>query len=138
MRSWTLSAMVTSLVVLATPVQAHHSQNAFYKLDETVEITGIVKSFALSNPHPEIVIEVTHANGDTEDMRVYAEGAAGMMRQAGWSDDSLAIGETVTVRGNLARSSDSSMMGRTVTTSAGEVLPMEISDLLGFGFGAEE
>ena len=124
--------------MLAGPISAHHSQNAFYKLDETVEITGVVKSFALRNPHPEIVIQVTQSDGGMEDIRVYAEGAAGMMKQAGWTDDSLTIGETVTVRGNLARSSDSSMMGRTVTTSAGDVLPMEIGDLLGFGFGTEE
>ena len=127
MKSWI--AGVLSILV-ATSVAAHHSQNAFYKLDETVEITGVVKSFALRNPHPEIVLEVA---GEAEEMRVYAEAAAGMMRQGGWTDDSIAVGDTVTVIGNLARSSDSSMMGQTLTTPSGEVLEMRIRALVDFG-----
>ena len=122
-----------SILIAAGGVRAHHSQNAFYKLDETVEVTGVVKSFALRNPHPEIVLAVTGADGEAEEMRVYAEGAAGMMKESGWTDDSVAVGETITVQGNLARSSDSSMMGRTLTRSSGEVLTMEIRSLIDFG-----
>ena len=101
-----LSLLTSSLLLVAVGARAHHSQNAFYKLDETVEVTGVVKSFALRNPHPEIVMEVTGDDGETVEMRVYAEAAAGMMRQGGWTEDSVTEGQTVTVVGNLARSEE--------------------------------
>ena len=127
------SLLVGSILLMALGARAHHSQNAFYRLDETVEVTGVVKSFALRNPHPEIVMDVTDSDGETVEMRVYAEAAAGMMRQGGWTEDSVTVGQTITVVGNLARSEDTSMMGSTVTTSSGETLTMRIRDLVNFG-----
>ena len=93
-------------------------------MDEVVEVTGVVKRWALVNPHPELVLEVTEEGGETIELRVYALGVAGMMSRAGWTRDSLVPGETVTVRGSPSRASDSSMAGRSVTKSSGAVLTM--------------
>ena len=121
------------MTFLAEIALAHHSQATFYKVEETVELTGVVKSFALRNPHPENVMDVTEADGSTVEMRVYAEAAAGMMMQGGWTIDTVAPGDTITVVGNLARSSDDSMMGAAVTTANGDVLTMRIRELVDFG-----
>ena len=101
-------------------------------------MTGVVKSFALRNPHPEIVMDVTEADGSTVEMHVYAEAVAGMMMQGGWTRDSVAPGDTITVVGNLARSSDGSMMGTSVTTADGDVLTMRIRELTDFGAPAPQ
>ena len=131
MRWGTLSLLTGSILLMAGGVQAHHSHAPFYNLDEIVEITGIVKSFRLINPHPEIVIEVTGSDGETAEVIVYAQAYAGQMREmGGWTEDSVKIGQTVTVVGHPGRSSVSSVMGQTITTPSGDVLTMRFQDLL--------
>ena len=131
MRWGTLSLLTGSILLMVGGVQAHHSHGPFYNLDEIVEITGIVKSFRLINPHPEIVIEVTGSDGEPAEVIVYAQAYAGQMREmGGWTEDSVKIGQTITVVGHPGRSSVSSVMGQTITTPSGDVLTMRFQDLL--------
>ena len=131
MRWGTLSLLTGSILLMAGGVQAHHSHAPFYNLDEIVEITGVVKSFLLVNPHPEIVIEVTGSDGEPAEVIVYAQAYAGQMREmGGWTEDSVKIGQTITVVGHPGRSSVSSVMGQTITTPSGDVLTMRFQDLL--------
>ena len=131
MRWGTLSLVTGSILLMAGGVQAHHSHAPFYNLDEIVEITGVVKSFLLINPHPEIVIEVTGSDGEPAEVIVYAQAYAGQMREmGGWTEDSVKIGQTITVVGHPGRSSVSSVMGQTITTPSGDVLTMRFQDLL--------
>ena len=131
MRWATLSLLTGWILLMAGGVQAHHSHAPFYNLDEIVEITGVVKSFLLINPHPEIVIEVTGSDGEPAEVIVYAQAYAGQMREmGGWTEDSVKIGQTITVVGHPGRSSVSSVMGQTITTPSGDVLTMRFFDLL--------
>jgi len=131
MRWATLSLLTGWILLMAGGVQAHHSHAPFYNLDEIVEITGVVKSFLLINPHPEIVIEVTGSDGEPAEVIVYAQAYAGQMREmGGWTEDSVKIGQTITVVGHPGRSSVSSVMGQTMTTPSGDVLTMRFQDLL--------
>ena len=131
MRWATLSLLTGWILLMAGGVQAHHSHAPFYNLDELVEITGVVKSFLLINPHPELVIEVTNADGEPVEVLVYAQAYAGQMREmGGWTEDSVKIGQTITVVGHPGRSSVSSVMGQTMTTPSGNVLTMRFQDLL--------
>ena len=129
---WAILSLLTGWILLmAGGVQAHHSHAPFYNLDEIVEITGVVKSFLLINPHPEIVIEVTGSDGEPAEVIVYAQAYAGQMREmGGWTEDSVKIGQTITVVGHPGRSSVSSVMGQTTTTPSGDVLTMRFQDLL--------
>ena len=124
MKFWTIAALTSLVLLMSATVRAHHTQVTFYFMDEVVEVTGVVKRWALVNPHPELVLEVTDESGETKELRVYALGVAGMMSRAGWTRDSLVPGETVTVRGSPSRASDSSMAGRSVTKASGVVLTM--------------
>ena len=131
MRWATLSLLTGWILLMAGGVQAHHSHAPFYNLDEIVEITGVVKSFLLINPHPELVIEVTNADGEPVEVLVYAQAYAGQMREmGGWTEDTVKIGQTVTVEGHPGRASVSSVMGQTLTTPSGDVLTMRFFDLL--------
>lgn len=131
MRLGTLSLLTGSILLMAGGVKAHHSHAPFYNLDEIVEITGVVKSFRLINPHPEIVIEVTGSDDEPAEVIVYAQAYAGQMRElGGWTEDSVKIGQTITVVGHPGRSSVSSVMGQTMTTPSGDVLTMRFQDLL--------
>ena len=131
MRWGTLSLLMGSILLVAGGGQAHHSHAALYNLDEIVEITGVVKSFSLRNPHPEIVIEVTGPDGEPVEVIVYAQAYVGQMREVGgWTRDSVKSGQTVTAAGHPGRSPVSSVMGQTLTTPSGDVLNMGFFDLL--------
>ena len=128
MKYWTLAALTSLVLTLSATVRAHHTQVTFYFMDEVIEVTGVVKRWALVNPHPELVLAVTGDGGETTEFTVYALGAAGVMTKAGWTRDSLEPGETVTVRGSPSRGSGASMAGRSVTKSSGAVLSMRGQD----------
>jgi len=131
MRWHTLSLLTGSILLMVSGAQAHHSHGPFYHLDQTVEITGVVMSFRLINPHPEILIEVTGADGEPEEVIVYAQAYAGQMREVGgWADDSVKIGDTITAVGHPGRGSVTSVMGQSLTTPSGDVLNMGFFDLL--------
>lgn len=131
MRWGTLSLLTGSILLLAGRVQAHHSHGPFYHLDQTVEVTGVVKHFRLVNPHPEIVLEVTGSDGEVSEVTVYAQAYAGQMREmGGWTNDSVKVGQTVTAVGHPGRGSVTSVMGQTLTTPSGDVLNMRFTDLL--------
>jgi hypothetical protein len=131
MKWGTLSVLTGSALLMAGGALAHHSHGPFYHLDQVVEITGVVKSFRLINPHPEILLEVTGADGEPEEVMVYAQAYAGQMREVGgWTNDSVKIGDTVTAVGHPGRGSVTSVMGQTMTTASGEVLDMRFFDLL--------
>jgi hypothetical protein len=131
MRLSTLSLLTGSALLMAGGLQAHHSHAPFYHLDQVVEITGVVKRFRLTNPHPELLLEVMGANGEPEEVMVYAQAYAGQMREVGgWNNDSVKVGDTVTAAGHPGRGSVTSVMGQTLTTPSGDVLDMRFSDLL--------
>jgi hypothetical protein len=131
MRWSTLSLLTGSTLLMAGGLQAHHSHGPFYHLDQVVEVTGVVKSFRLINPHPELLLEVTGSDGEPEEVMVYAQAYAGQMREVGgWSNDSVKIGDTVTAVGHPGRGSVTSVMGQTLTTPSGDVINMRFGDLL--------
>ncbi|MDG2088692.1 MAG: DUF6152 family protein [Arenicellaceae bacterium] len=131
MRLSTMSLLTGSVLLMAGGLQAHHSHVPFYDLDQVVEITGVVKKFRLINPHPELLLEVMGANGEPEEVMVYAQAYAGQMREVGgWNNDSVKVGDTVKAAGHPGRGSVTSVMGQTLTTPSGDVLDMRFFDLL--------
>jgi hypothetical protein len=92
-----------SLLMVTVPVEAHHSASSFWYTDRTVEIEGVVKSVHMVNPHPELVVEVTAANGEKSDWYISGGGNASAMIRAGWTQDTLTPGMKVKVEGNPSR-----------------------------------
>ena len=89
----------------ATPgglAHAHHSFAAFFDSEKTTSVTGQVTKFQFVNPHGTIELDVKVASGKTEVWRVETNSPS-ILRRIGWSKDSIQIGQTVTIRGWLAR-----------------------------------
>ena len=57
-------------------VEAHHSASSFWHIDRTTVIEGVVKAVHMVNPHPEVVVEVTDANGEKSDWYLSGSGNA--------------------------------------------------------------
>jgi hypothetical protein len=82
---------------------AHHSFAAYWHMDKTVTIVGVVKQVKLVNPHPEIRLDVTEANGETHEWMVTGRAPGFAIISAGWTAQTLPIGMKVTIEGNPSR-----------------------------------
>ena len=103
MRFCVSALMVVLFLTLTVPSFAHHSFNSFWNMDKTVEITGIVKSVKLVNPHANMVVEVTEANGEKSLWSITSRGSVSALRSAGWKEDTVTVGMKVTIAGNPSR-----------------------------------
>jgi hypothetical protein len=118
--------LCASLVVgLATPVLAHHSAAAFDTQKE-IKVTGSVTQYRFANPHIYLTIQVKKDDGSTQSMEVEA-GAASVLNGLGFTKNSVAVGETVTIVGNPARNNPNTLMlGRELYKKDGTYVPLNI------------
>ena len=111
------------LLLLSIPALAHHSAGNFWYTDKNVEVQGTVKSVKIINPHPEMVIEVTDANGTRSDWRITGGGNASGMIRAGWKNGTLPVAMLVKVVGHPSRTEGAkALLAGKVTTPEGKVL----------------
>lgn len=97
----TLSALSFSgaTVLLLQPAAAHHS---FIPLrtatgEDVIEIRhGIVDTYKLLNPHTALILKLDNDDGSRSDWLLEMSSSATLARE-GWTDDSLAAGEQITV-----------------------------------------
>jgi Family of unknown function (DUF6152) len=98
-----VSTVLVAMFLLAIPALAHHSFTSFWYTDRTVEITGIVKTVKLVNPHANMTVEVTEANGEKSTWSITSKGSVSALRQAGWKEDTVTIGMKIKIEGNPSR-----------------------------------
>jgi hypothetical protein len=121
-----LFLIIVFLLMVTVPSEAHHSASSFWHTDRTVVIEGTVKEIRMVNPHPEMVIEVTDANGEKSDWYISGGGNASAMIRAGWTNDTLIIGEKVKVEGNPSRREGAkALLSGDVTKSDGSVVSFD-------------
>src|SRR5688572_8941095 len=94
------SFVVTCLLAVSVPLIAHHSINWAEK--EATTLTGKLVEFKFINPHVMLYIEVTDAKGAVQKWTVEGTGPA-RLRRAGWDNDTLKPGITLSVVGGKAR-----------------------------------
>lgn len=111
---------------LATPVRAHHSAAAFNTQQE-IRVTGTVTQYTFKNPHVYLAIQVKKADGSTSLMEIEA-GAASVLNPLGFTRNSVAVGDVVTITGNPARNSpDKLMLGKDLFKQDGTYYPLNIA-----------
>jgi hypothetical protein len=93
---WALIAALASLGT-AGPACAHHALS-MYDASKRLTLEGVVKSFRFTNPHVELELTVTDAEGRAVDWMLEGSSPAQLQRR-GWRRTSLQVGETVTVTG---------------------------------------
>lgn len=78
---------------------AHHSFAVFFTADKDVtSIKGAVSDFKFTNPHGTIDLLVPGENGAQEHWRVETNSPSILLRR-GWTKNTLAIGEVITIQG---------------------------------------
>jgi hypothetical protein len=81
-----LSAL--SLLVLTTPLFAHHSA-ATFDLTTPIVIKGVIAGVRFANPHSSIFMEVVAGNGEKQLWAVENSGTLAMTRLRGPAEESL-------------------------------------------------
>ncbi|MFL2538315.1 MAG: DUF6152 family protein [Candidatus Rariloculaceae bacterium] len=89
-----LSFMLLATVSSFTP--AHHSHGN-YEMTEYVHLEGIVRQLHMVNPHAWIYLEVMQDSGDAE-MWALEAGSVRALTRNGINEDTISVGETVSVR----------------------------------------
>jgi hypothetical protein len=110
----TLAMLVGGLGVLlavVVPAVAHHSFAAEFDANKPVTLTGTVTKVEWTNPHAWFYIDVKDDSGKVTNWGMELGSPNGLMR-AGWTRNSLKVGDMVTVDG--FRSRDESNIGNAV------------------------
>ncbi len=93
--------LATAALFPQLPALAHHSFVAFDEESE-ITVTGTVTDFRFVNPHTYFFMDVTNDAGETINFRVEGETRNDLYRN-GWRDDTLIVGDVVSVTVNPAR-----------------------------------
>jgi len=91
------------LLVVAGSAQAHHGDANRYN-EQTITVSGSVVEVQMVNPHAHIVFDVTDAAGKTTRWQAELGGPQQLMRQFGWTPQTIKSGMKITLIGRQLKS----------------------------------
>ncbi len=97
-----LLVAAAAAVLAAAAAEAHHSFTATYFEDRTIEIEGKLLQFMFRNPHSFVHVEAPDENGQLQRWAV-EWGGAGQLSNQGVTNQTLRVGDVVTITGNPGR-----------------------------------
>ena len=115
----TCAVLAVAAVVAAAgvPAIAHHSFAAEFDAKQPMTLKGTVTKVEWMNPHTYFYLDVTEANGSVTNWGLEMGSPNGLMR-AGWSRNTLKVGDVVTVEGTRAKQKPHIGNARVVTLVA--------------------
>ena len=107
-----------ALVMVATPVVAHHSFAAEYDAARPVVLKGVVTKVEWTNPHTHCYI---HVKDDTTGVANWNVEMASprVLAQNGWKLNSLKVGDDVTIEAAMSKDGSKRANARVVTRADG-------------------
>jgi len=94
MRTVSITLAILLLISSAIPAMAHHSAAA-QDFTKRVEVTGVVKSWRIVNPHGKLLIQVSDAKG-TRDIELETHSRNNVYR-SGYRDGMIKSGDKIKV-----------------------------------------
>ena len=95
-----VAAVIVGVFVTSSSILAHHSGAGEWSANEWKTVTGTVKEFRFTNPHPLLVIEVKNDKGQIETWSFQFHAVSKMARMFGWNRGTFKFGQTVTIKGH--------------------------------------
>ena len=134
-RALVLGGVVACVMMLsgARVAQAHHSFAAEFDADKPITLTGIVTKVEWTNPHVWFYINVKdEKTGEMANWGAEMGPPHGLQRR-GWRQNTLKIGDSVTVAGSLAKNGAKRMNASKVTLASTGLRPGETLDAASSG-----
>ena len=128
----TLMALIAGVVVLvlSAPAYAHHPFAAEYDWTKPVTLTGTVTKIEWTNPHAYLYVDAKEQNGQMKHW-TFEMGNPGALTRAGWAQNTVKMGDQITVAAWLAKNKDDRANVKSVKLPDGRELAgaSSISDL---------
>ncbi|MDP9113482.1 MAG: DUF6152 family protein [Acidobacteriota bacterium] len=99
----TLPVLVAGLLVNSLPVLAHHGDAGRYE-DNVVVMQGTVVEMQLITPHSIVVVDVPDETGKVVRWQAEMGGRTAMIKDFGWTKDTLKPGDKITLTGRKVKS----------------------------------
>jgi Family of unknown function (DUF6152) len=109
------------LLVLAVSAYAHHPFAAEYDWTKPVTVTGTVSKIEWTNPHAYLYVDGKDENGNMKQWKLEM-GSPSVLTRAGWSRNSLKMGDQVTVEAWMSKTKDDRANVKSVKLSDGREL----------------
>ncbi len=105
MKNMVLTSLVAvaSLVLISVPVFAHHGDAGRYEDNLTI-LKGTVVELQLISPHSIVVFDVPDESGKTVRWQAEMGSRQGMIKDFGWTKDTLKPGDKITLTGRRVKS----------------------------------
>jgi hypothetical protein len=98
-----LLPLAAGMLLTSVPVFAHHGDAGRYE-DNVVVMKGTVVELQLITPHSIVVVDVPDENGKTVRWMAEMGGRAAMIKDFGWTKDTLKPGDHITLTGRKVKS----------------------------------
>jgi len=103
------------------PIFAHHSFRAEFDSSKPKEFLGIVTKVEWFNPHARFYIDVKDETGRVTNWN-FELGSPLQLRRQGWRQDSLKVGDQITVEGYLAKDGSKMASASKITLADGRTV----------------
>jgi hypothetical protein len=110
------------LAIVSSQVDAHQSFAAEFDAAKPFELTGAVTRVVWANPHAWLYVDVVDAATQKVTNWAVELNSPNALMRAGWTRNTLSVGDVITVEGSLAKDGSPTGNARSVVTSAGKKL----------------
>ena len=114
-------ATMAGLIICAASAAAHHSFAAEFSYEFFGSREGEVVEVHFVNPHAHIFFTVKNSNGEEEIWDAQSSAPQNLLRR-GWSQDSIKVGDRITIEGNLGLANSRKLWINTMTLENGTVI----------------